>query len=130
MIARGSPKFLPPPTAASLTCSWSGLSTGSLVRVSGGWSDTSSSFARQASACSAIRNRGSIQVDQSANSSSLSSHGSPNRSGSGSGNGCAPAKPVLELRASTSDVAHGWLTSKRFDGAVWLERDGGASQKP
>ena len=42
---------------------------------------------------------------------------------------CAPAKPALERRASTSDVVNGSLTSKKFDGAVWLDRGGDASQK-
>jgi DNA invertase Pin-like site-specific DNA recombinase len=35
----------------------------------------------------------------------------------------------LELRASTSDVVHGWLTWKKSDAAVWLDRGGDASQK-
>jgi len=62
-------------------------------------------------------------------SCSLSSRGSPNRSGIGSENVCAQAKPALELRASTSDVGHGWLTWKKSDAAVWLDRAGDSLQK-
>jgi hypothetical protein len=70
-----------------------------------------------------------IRVDPSGNSCWLSSRGSLNKSGSGSGTACAQAKPALELRASTSDVVYGWLTWKKSDTAVWLDRGGDALQK-